>query len=269
MRAPILITVYVYLSAAAACASSGALPLAAPLQARERLLVQREFRLGTFDFGKTAADPRELSKSIPAMLLTELHGGGHFAIYEGGNIRSTTSAGGPLNEASASQYVDGYLSGTLTGVDDQQACFDLRLSNAVTQEVLYARAVCVGLEAGGRIERGSITRVAEELARAIKQVGNGKVTSSDGHIVFCNKGGQAGVSRGMVAYIVATGDSINDSTIHQDVQRYTGIDPARLTTIATPVIIGEMYIVSVEENYSVGLLYRGNYTLPGDTVFFK
>jgi curli biogenesis system outer membrane secretion channel CsgG len=254
------------LPAFAACASVS-VPLVSPQHPRQRILVQREFRLGTFDFGKAAGEASELGDIIPAMLLTELRDGGRFAIYEGGNIR--TGGSEPLNEGNASQYVDGYLSGTLTTVGGQQACLDLRLSNAVTHEVLYTRSVCIAVEDDRRVDRGAVKRIAEEIARAVKQVGNGKVTSTDGQIVFCDKGSRAGVSRGMVAYIVATGDTVADRAIHDEVQRYTGVDPAQLSTVAAPVIVGEMYVVSVDERYSQGLLYKGNYVLPGDTVFFK
>jgi hypothetical protein len=62
---------------------------------------------------------------------------------------------------------------------------------------------------------------------------------------------------------------VRDAAIHTEVQRYTGVDPAGLATLATPVIVGEMYVVSVEDHYSVALLYKGSYALPGDVVFFK
>ena len=262
------ILVFACLPVLAACVRD-AVPLASPQQPRQRILVQREFRLGTFDFGRAAGDSHELGKVIPAMLLTELRDGGRFAIYEGGNIRSNGSKPEPLNESNASEYVDGYLSGTLTALGGEQACFDLRLSNAVTHEVLYARPVCIAITVDGRADRDAVKRIAEEIARAVKQVGNGKVTSADGRVVFCDKGGQAGVSRGMVAYIVGTGDTVRDPAVHKEVQQYTGVDPAGLATIATPVIVGELYVVSVEEQYSVGLLFKGSYALPGDTVFFK
>ena len=51
---------------------------------------------------------------------------------------------------------------------------------------------------------------------------------------------------------------------------YSGITPGHTwPTEATPIVVGEIYIVSVEDQYSVGVLYRGSYAIPGDTVFFK
>jgi curli biogenesis system outer membrane secretion channel CsgG len=253
------------LSALAACGTY-MVPLVAPQHSRERMLVQREFRLGTFNFGRAGGDTHELGSVVPAMLLTALREGGRFAIYEGGNIRST---GEPVNEHNASDYMDGYLSGTFTTLDNERACLDLRVSNAVTQEVLYSKPVCIPVTVDGRVDRDTVKRIAEEITLVIKQIGNGKVTSSDARMVFCNKGRQAGVRRGMVAYIVGTADTVTDPTIHREVQRYTGVDPAELVTVGTPIIVGEMYVVSVEDEYSVGLLHKGDYVLPGDTVFFK
>ena len=261
----------------AACVHND-LPLVNAQRPRPRIQLQREFRLGTFDFGKIAGDTHELGITIPAMLLTELRDGGRFAIYEGGNIRTSgrvlsvtgdQTKGFPLNEGNAHEYVDGYLSGTLTSFTNQQACFDLRLSNALTQEVLYARTVCVAIANDGRVDRPAVKRIAEEIARAVKQVGNSKVTSADGALVFCDKGAEAGVARGMVAYVVGTGDTVQDPEIHQAVQRYTDADPAQLAIATTPIVVGEIYIISVEDRYSVGVLYRGDYAIPGDTVFFK
>ncbi len=254
-----------------ACRHNGP-PLVNPQQQRPRILFQREFRLGTLAFGKIAGDTRELGTAIPAMLLTELRDGGRFAIYGGGRISSAKlefTKELPLNEENASDYVDAYLSGTLTSVSGQQTCLDLRLSNAVTQEVLYARTVCVAIASDGRVDRAAIKRIAEEIARAVKQVGHGKVISADGQLVFCDKGAQAGVSRGMVAYLVGTGDTVHDPAVHREVQHYTGADPAQLATATTPIVVGEMYIVSVEDQYSVGVLYKGSYAIPDDTVFFK
>ena len=37
----------------------------------------------------------------------------------------------------------------------------------------------------------------------------------------------------------------------------------------SPVVVGEMYILSVEDSYCIGYLYKGDYAVPADTVFFK
>src|SRR5687767_12198586 len=97
-----------WLSVLSACTQI-LVPLAGRYEPRPRVLSQREFRLGAFDFGRAEQGASELGNAIPAMLLTELRNGGRFATYEGGNLRFSDSE--PLNEANASQYMDGYLSG--------------------------------------------------------------------------------------------------------------------------------------------------------------
>ncbi len=232
---------------------------------RPRISSAREFRLGVFDFGEGTGDASDLADIIPAMILTELRYGARFSIFEGGTIRLRKD---PLNEENAKEHVDGVLSGTVTMVSPQQVCFDLRLANAVNYEVLYSRNVCVPVVEQRLSDRSSLKRVADDIERSIKRVAYGKVTSADDKVVFCDKGSNAGVQRGMVAYVVATGDVVQDPEIHRRVKEYAAATD-RPTIGAAPVVIGEMYIIAVEPEYSVGIIHRGSYMVPGDTVFFK
>jgi hypothetical protein len=328
MRAPTLakLGAHLVLGASAVlglgCSQAARPPTPVPARARERLVVHKQFRIASFDFGRNVDEHfNPLTEALPAMLLTELRKTGRFEIYEGGNLRVHVSGGETLTESNAWRYVDGYVSGTITSEDAARVCFDVRLANSVNHEVLYAAAACADLmrEAptpsaapataatpaaagsepappvqsppvqpppvqpppvlGPKAPRGvvpamipdrkALERVAQELTRAIKNVGNGKVTAADGQLVFVDKGVEADVMPGMVAYVVATGDAVKDPSVHKTVAAVTGVDPARLAGAITPVIIGEMYIVSVEKGHSVGRLFRGDYVLPGDTVFFK
>ena len=70
---------------------------------------------------------------------------------------------------------------------------------------------------------------------------------------------------GMVAFIVGTGDSVNDIKLHKSIAEYTGTK----SVDAQPVITGQLYIVQVNEKQSIGIFYSGSYALPGDTVYFK
>jgi hypothetical protein len=281
----------------AACGAPPQPPTPPPNSVRNRLLAEKHFKLGALDFGRRGGTGplwSGLEQAIPAMLLTEVRALGRFSIYEGGNIRADQEA---LNENTASKLVDGYLNGTITSETPTQVCFDVRLANAVNHEVLFARTACTGLvpapagggptptiaapplvTAGGLVvvpepsmtpDREPIKRLADDLSRSIPQVSFGSVTSADGAIIFVDKGAKAGVLRGMVAYLVSTGDTVHDNSVHQQVSQYTSVDPSSLATASTPVIVGQLYIVSVEDAYSVGFLYSGDYALPHDTVFFK
>lgn len=241
------------------------IPTVAANHARKRISAAREFRLGVFDFGNGASNAGNLADVIPAMILTELRYGARFSLFEGGTIRLS---GDPLNESNAKEHVDGVLSGTITMVSSHQACFDLRLANAVNYEVLYSRNVCVPVVEQRLSERSSMKRVAEDIERSIKRVAYGKVTSADGNVVFCDKGSNAGVLRGMVAYVVATGDVVQDPEIHRSVHAYTSATDTP-TIGSAPGVIAEMYIIAAEPEYSVGIIHRGSYMVPGDSVFFK
>jgi hypothetical protein len=206
------------------------------------------------------------------MLLTELKDIGRFNIFDGGNIRIGDGKE-PINETTAKNHnIDGYLTGTITGVTSSQVCFDARLVNANNHEVLYAQSSCVnyrGQLATGSPDRSGIRRFAQDVSRAIKKVSHAKVLSADGQVVFISKGKSAGVIRGMDAYIVATGDSVATASIHQTVEEQTGVDPGALSTSKAPVVVGHIYVIEVHKDYCLGWLYRGDYALPGDTVYFK
>jgi hypothetical protein len=278
-------------------------PTPVPQQARHRLLVQKEFSVASFDFGRRGnteppgapgAPPTSaaavaavagasagygLEQALPAMILSELHNEGRFAVYEGGNIRAG-GKGEALNESSAFEYVDAYLSGTITSLAKDKVCFDVRMANAISHEVLFTKTACVPLQPDGsgvappvasapnaQPQRDAVKRLTDELSRAIPKIGYARVTSADGRLIFIDKGAKDGVVRGMAAYVVSTGDSVHDPAIHGTVASFAGVDPASVAM--SPIVVGELYVLSVEDTYSIGNLWKGEYALPKDTVFFK
>ena len=258
----------------AGCARGKLPPLVAPVTPRRRLLRSGNFRLGVLDFGSSDKEGQPgqnvyLTKAIPAMLATELKSAGRFAVHEGGGIRAS---GGAMAEQSAHEVVDGYVSGTVTSETAAETCFDVRLSNAFTQEILYAKSACIPVTRGAGTaapDRAAVKRVADELSRAVKEVGNARVTAVDSKFVFISKGSESDVLPGMVAILVATGDASQSADRHKEIHLMTKVDPEAFDSAKVAVIIGEIAIVSVEKDYSVGVLYNGDYALPGDTAFFK
>lgn len=263
-------------------------PVAAPDGLRTPLTAGKKFSIAAMDFGTPGSEEDMMSSALPGMLLTELEREGRFAIYEGGNIRHPDGHE-LIPEAEAGKFADGYLSGTITGRKvtaggSGEVCVDVRLNNSQNHEVLFATSACLPFQAsafrapdekasGGAekvtIEREGVARIAAELSRAIKQVSNRRVLAAEGRMITVDAGKTAGISRGMVAYLVATGERTNDAEVHRSVANYTGASPSEAPWVTAPVIVGEMYVVSVEDDHAVALLYRGDYGLPGDTVFFK
>lgn len=271
-----------------ACSTTDLPPLPTPTRARPTIVVRTEFRVGVFDFfpqddGEKGTDSQLGANSmvlaaVSSMLLTELRDLGRFSVYQGRNVdvhlKGPTVGAETLNESTASNYVDAYLTGALTGLDASKVCFDFRLSNAWTHEVLYSLGACIpsSKQVGGgfEIDRSSVRRVAEELSRSVRRVGNGRVTAVDGNLVEIDKGAEAGVQRGMFGYLSATGNSQKNPDVHDQVRAYTALDSRELLLGgAFETLVGELYIVSVEREASMGLLIKGGYGLPGDTVFFK
>jgi hypothetical protein len=201
----------------------------------------------------------EFTLAIPAMLAEELHDQGRFAVY----------SGTAFNETAAKEHVDGYLSGTVIKVSRDQVCFELRLANALSHELIYTGHACVPLEKDQQLRRDSMKRVAQDLGRAVGKVTNAQVTGTDGAIVYLNKGETAGVVRGMVAYVVGTAERASDATMLNAVKEYTGVGPSFVRGRTSPVIIGHLYILSTDDETSIGRLYEGDYAQAGDTVYFK
>jgi len=277
--------------------SSSAPPaFAPPTPQREPLTADKKFRIATIDFGNDGNGNDPLTVALPAILLTELEKEDRFSIHEGGNLRRrlecslappAKDGGRPISdcvsreiirEDNASEFADAYLGGTITSKrvasdGSGEVCFDVRLSNAINHEVLFAGSACTALAAtaagGVSPAREGLQRLAAEISRAVKEIGFAKVLSADGKLVTVDKGASAGVIRGMVAYVVATGDTISDPAFHAAVQQYTGVNPAADAWASTPAIVAEVYVVAVEPNHSIALLYKGDYAVPGDTVFFK
>lgn len=272
---------------ASACSSVqkpvGRPPIAIPAKVREPLITGKKFRVAALDFESPGTDKDQLSASLPAMLLTELANYGRFAVFEAGNLRRGRQEE-ILSEQSAKDHVDGYLSGTITnrrvGSDGRgRVCVDVRLSNAQNHEILVAEQACseASFSANGTrwVERRALVSLAETISSKIPDPGGLQVLAAEGKLVTINQGCVAPghpqcLLRGMVAYLEASGGRSEKDSFRAEVEALTGArrdaqDPWTLN----PQIVGEMYVVSVEADHAIAVLYRGDYAVPGDTVHFK
>ena len=255
-------------------------PLPQPTATRARLIIQREFGVAAVEFGRQNvekdASPVNLANAIPAALLRQMREVGRFSMFDGGGLRldgpqkglvrnAQTRTGLALNETTANRFVDAYLSGTLLSSNGTQVCFNVRLANAVNHEVLYAANTCVA-SAG---DRRALRRLAEDISRSVKRIGNAQVKSVYGKRIIVDKGGNSGIIRGMAAYVVATGENVTDPKIHQQVQAATGFNTQETITAGSDVVVGELYVSEVNPDFAVCYMYKGDYLVPGDTVYFK
>jgi len=253
-------------------APKGMPPIVSPEEARRGLIVGKNFRIVVLDFGAKESTDTGLERTLAAMVLTELKNDKRFAVYDGGIARRGDVL---VNEENAKESADAYLTGTVTARHQDEVCLDLRLANAVSREVLFARWECAKLKAGEKewpantTERQKITRMAQDISRTIKKLEPAKVVSADGRMVVINKGSSDDVLRGMPAYIEDTGSSIGESAIDDVVRSLSGIKPEKSGLRAPPAIVGQLYILSVEDYRSIAILFDGERALPGDTVVFK
>lgn len=220
------------------CGTLSAPPIAKPAPVRPALSVYEHFRIGALNFG----DAREygmrtneqstpvdnMGRMLPAMLLSELETTGRFAVYEAGAIRAGSGFKPVLSEATATGMVDGYLSGTITGWDTTlgQVCADVRLSNAYNHEIMHTSHLCMTASISPDkmgIDRASLKKLAQEIARAVKRIGYARVIGAEGRRVLVDKGTRNGIKRGMVAYLRDTGSAEQDTIVHAFVSEFTGV----------------------------------------------
>jgi len=260
-------------------------PIARPSRIRQPLIVGKQFRVVVLDFGTTVSEREEstayLERALPAMILAALsketygpsdHKIPRFALYDGGIARRNEAV---IEEQNASDVADAYLTGTIVARRADEVCFEARLANAINHQVLFVAptATCAKLkpaDAGGypKIAEQAGLTLAVDIGKAIQKIGDGKILSADGKLVILNQGRDAHVLPGMPAYIVDASQSQNDDALDKWVSSYTTI-PAGEVSERPPAVVGEIYVLSVEETYSIGLLFKGDYAVPGDTVYFK
>lgn len=238
----------------------------------------KKFRVGVLSFGDSAT-----GQALPAMLLTELQDTGRFLVFEGGGIRVGGQDLAPLTEASAQNFVDGYLSGTITRLSANEICFGIRLSNALSHHVLYARTVCSPVETRSAEipvpKKQKLEALAQDVARSVKEIRASTIMGVDDALVYIDVGSSSGVVPGMVGYVLGTGSSVRDEAITESVVEYTGAEKATNSGVGdNEFVVGGVYIISVGETSCAGVFYREGvpteerdipYAIPGDTVYFK
>lgn len=249
------------------------LPPTAPLElARPHLIVPTEFRLAIMAFGTSSGDAGDMRLAVPAAILEQMGGiaqiaendgrRARFAVYEGG----TLEARGNLSEPTAEDHVDGYLNGTITVRREDQVCFEYRVSNATTHEVFYAATACVVHDRNG-VNRDAIKAIAKGIADKFDRQDDGRIENVDGRRIRIDKGKRDGVVRGQVAYVHEIGAGEEQRKKIAQLLALPLLDDRKQLT--DKIIVGEIDIVEVHENTSVGRLRNGSFVLRGDRVCFK
>lgn len=282
-------------------------PILMPTPARPPLLTAKEYRLGVIDFGKAAPSDTHPSDRVgptvtgPSRIFTHLARElnpvpaaepPRYTFFDHGTLR----AGGPLNEQNAykAHQLDAYLTGTVRTGDH---CHDLRLVNAVSHAIISSYA--------GYCEGEESTVAGRLIIDPLKNPGVAVVSSVKGTVIVINRGYDKlkAMRSGMMARLVAGGDTLlaiasradraqpqtpeamiassgrQRELVRQRVRAFTGVDPAQVPVRSklrrgeigeiVEEVVGEIYIASVEREYSIGILFQGDYALPGDLVVFK
>lgn len=248
-------------------------PTPLPEPRRDRLVVHPEFRVGVLRFGydgdrDVARDAALVAaqRSVPAVLLEELARGERFSVFEGNNLGEDENA---FTAENAHRFVDAYISGTILAESRNDLCFEARLTNAHTHEVLFVSSLCVPDRSSGTGSSpapGPIRGFAHRLEDAVPMIDKANVIAAEDRLLTLDVGHDRQVQRGMVGFLTATGGVVIDPTAEEAVEELTGKLP-QFTTDLT--VVGEFYVIDVSSEKSVAYLYSGDYARLGDTAFFK
>lgn len=245
-------------------------PTPAPLPARKRLIPYEKLRIGVLEFSSPYSD-KDHGKSFPAVLMKELRKSNRFLIEEVAGFSGRV-------EGSGDKYLDMYISGSILRSSGSEACAEVRLVNAQNHEVIAAFSPC-GL---GELDNtvAGITKLfvkekdseAGEGEAAKKRGGIklGSIVSVDGEVVVIDLGSKNLIRRGMVASTHAKGEYVEQSNVplRKALLAYAG-EAKSVARHFHNDVVGSVYIVSVEPEYSIGVFYGGDYATPGDEVEFK
>lgn len=242
----------------------------APNRARQRLVHYKELRVAVLDFTPWYGEKGDHSKTIPAILLSELETGGRFSSHESAGFQGKI-------DGSGDKYIDMYVSGTVVSMTSNQICVEVRMSNSVSHEILYSKLHCIANQEPGR--RKNIKVIANEIAKSVDKdnISLGTVLGVDGKMVILDRGTKVGVKPGMIADLMAASERLDTArhpVLYNRILDYTKLLAEeglirKQPLSEVPIIVGSVFIVSVAEGYSMGVLFRGDYASPDDKARFR
>lgn len=244
-------------------------PTPAPLPARKRLIPYEKLRIGVLEFSSPYGD-KDYGKTYPAFLVKELRKTNRFLIKE------VAGFGGKV-EGSGDKYLDMYISGNIRSIS-REACAEVHLVNAQNHEVIAAFSPCGLTELDNTV--AAIAKLflkekdgdagAGDAANKRGGITLGSIASVDGDVVVINIGSKNLIKRGMVASIHAKGEFVDAQNValRKALLAYAG-EAKDLARHFYNDVVGSLYVISVEPDYSIGVFYGGDYVVPGDEVEFK
>jgi hypothetical protein len=161
------------------------------------------------------------------------------------------------------EEVDGVLFGSVSSISGSSLSIDVRIVNARSFTVLFAGSAKIQYESGGgniKISRDDVIKVVKDIKTAFPPTTMkiGKILVQDGPLVTINIGKKDGVIPGLNIFVVTPGSLLKLSEA-----------PGQSAGISDEIYLAEAYVVSVFENTSKCIVYRGKDFRVGDEVRFK
>jgi hypothetical protein len=242
-------------------------PLVSPGRGRPALNPPPEaykFRLAVLDFIDQTNSAGDLVRTIPDILTTSLFDTERYDIYDRGQLRERTSreAEQMIRDLTSTFRIDGVLMGSITRFSPQaqEMTVDIRLINAHSQAVMFAREQTLRYTGvlDVKVERQDLKTLAQQIAQAIPKLSDVRVAATNGAEAVLNVGEAQMVRKGMSAFVIATGDTLED--------------PVSGDVLVSRYIIAEGFVNAVEPSVTHLRLLpgRGERSVrPGDLVHFK
>ena len=254
-------------------------------------------QVAVLNFVDQTGQAGRLVEVLADSLATELHRTGRFEVYDRGHLRgydftqvldrcSKTNGqcfpkGGndPAEEADEGEIYAAHLNNAaaafgelrsandalllcaITSVAPGRAIFDYRLVNAHKYFTMVAGSASVSFTASPstmRPDRTAVERVAHEIRSALpapKQGEFGKVLVQDGPVLTISLGKKDGIIAGINVFVVGPGRGVGGT--------------AKNPNTVDEVYLAQAYVVSVYDNTSQVVVFRGSDYRVGDNVRFK
>lgn len=260
-------------------------------QARETIIPFSQFtRLAVLNFVDQTGRASSLVETLADILSTELMLTGRFEIHDRGQLRyddytqivnvlqkhekhseirkekdlkiQETKDLTFLKETFSNilDSVDALVIGSITSVTPNSLGVDIRIVNSQSFTVLYGVSATFPYQSGiaYKVDRDTVSIIARNIKDAfpsVSQIKYGKVIIQDGNIITVSMGKKDGVISGLNIFVVNPQSSTNAAGKELEKK--------------DELYLAEAYVVSVFENSSKCIVFRGKDFMTGDSVRFK
>ncbi|HEX9577375.1 MAG TPA: hypothetical protein VF993_06460 [Myxococcales bacterium] len=229
-----------------------------------------KFRVAVLDFTDQTNSAGDLVRTMPDILTTSLFDTRRYDIYDRGQLRnkSPQEVEKEVHDLAVNGIIDGEILGSITRFSpaDRTMIIDVRLINGRSSAVMFAREQPIHYKGvlDVQVERKDLQELAKLIKDAVPEdVPEARIAAKNGDELVISAGSNLGIIKGMTAFVVASGDTIEH--------------PESGETLSSRSLIAEVYVTAVEKQICRAQIARprpdeerkGFYIQVNDLVRFK